>query len=374
MEERVTITDIAHKSGVSLATVSLALNNKPGVASGTRIKVLEAAEALGYPPKSSLATGKTSRLSTLGMIVKTDHVYAAYESPFYSRVIMGIEDACRRSGINLLFVTLPVDEQNCPVETPTLLYNESVDGILMVGAFVDKTVVSVSGRRTPPIVLVDAYSNTENFDTVVSDNFRAAYQAVEYLIGKGHQHIGLVGGESNCYPSLRDRRNGYIRALKENEITETYIANFNINKTQGYNEVIWLLREHPQISALFCINDEVAVSSIRAAQELGRRIPMDLSVIGYDDIYMAQNTVPPLTTMHVDTIAMGRAAVQLLNFRLENPDTACMTLTIHPKLIERDSVHSTRVEKTIPTTASQYRDHPRVCPLGRGGCLHQIKL
>jgi len=308
------------------------------VSSETRARVFEAAEALGYPLKFNSASGRASLLETLGMVVKTDHDLRPNENPFYSRVILGIEDACRRSGINLMFATLPVDEQNRPVETPTLLYNDSVGGILMVGAFVDETVISISGRRTPPIVLVDAYSNTESFDTVISDNFRAAYQAVEYLIGKGHQHIGLVGGETACYPSLHDRRNGYIRALKENEITEAYFANFNINKSKGYNEVTWLLKEHPQISALFCINDEVAVTAMRAAQESGRRIPQDLSVVGYDDIYLAQNASPALTTMQVDTRAMGGAAVQLLNFRLENPDTARMTLTIHPKLIERDSV------------------------------------
>jgi DNA-binding LacI/PurR family transcriptional regulator len=300
--------------------------------------VFEAAEALGYPIKSFTAAAKTSRLDTLGMVVKTDQDQGPNENPFYSRIIMGIEDACRRSGINLMFTTLPVDEQNRPVETPALLYNESVGGILMVGAFVDETVISVSGRRTPPIVLVDAYSNTESFDTVISDNFRAAYQAVEYLIGKGHQHIGLVGGETVCYPSLHDRRNGYIRALKENEITEAYFANFNINKSKGFNEVTWLLKEHPQISALFCINDQVAVTAMHAARECGRRLPQDLSVVGYDDIYLAQNASPALTTMHVDTRAMGRAAVQLLNFRLENPNAARMTLTIHPKLIERDTV------------------------------------
>lgn len=338
MEERVTISNVAQKSGVSLATVSLVLNNKPGVATETRARVLEAAEALGYPTRQASVTARVSQLSTLGMVVKTDIDLAPYENPFYSRVIMGIEDACRRNGIALLFSTLPVDPQNRPVGTPALLYNESVDGLLMVGTFVDETVVSISGRRTPPIVLVDAYSNTESFDTVISDNFRAAYQAVEYLIHKGHQHIGLVGGEPNAYPSLRDRRNGYIRAIKENEITETYIANFNINKTKGYDEVTWLLKEHPQVSALFCVNDEVAVTAMRAAQDIGRRIPQDLSLVGYDDIYLAQHASPPLTTMHVDTIAMGRAAVQLLSFRLDNPNTARMTLTIHPSLIERDSV------------------------------------
>lgn len=338
MEERVTISDIAQKSGVSLATVSLVLNNKPGVASDTRVRVMETAEALGYPLKQAMTTSRDSQLSKLGMIVKTDADSAPYENPFYSRIMMGIEDACRRKGIALLFSTLPVDTQNRPVQTPAMLYNNSVDGLLMIGAFVDETIVSVSGRRTPPIVLVDAYSNTESFDMVVSDNFRAAYHALEYLIQKGHQHIGLVGSEPNAYPSLRDRRNGYIRALKENEITGTYFANFNINKTKGYDEVIWLLKEHPQITALFCVNDDVAVTAMRAAQEIGRRVPQDLSVVGYDDIYMAQNASPPLTTMHVDTLAMGRAAVQLLSLRLENPDMACMILTILPNLIERDSV------------------------------------
>lgn len=340
MEDRVTITNVAQRSGVSLSTVSLVLNNKPGVALETRAKVIDAAEELGYPIRQASVNSRGNKLSTLGMIVKTDFDGPPYENPFYSHIIMGIEDGCRRSGISLLFSTLPVDDQNRPVEIPSLLYNEKVDGILMVGAFVDETVLSVSGKRTPPIVLVDAYSNTDSFDTVISDNFRASYQIIEYLIKKGHKHIGLAGGEPNAYPSLRDRRNGYIRALKENEITETYIANFNINKVKGYNEVTWLLKEHPQISALFCINDDIAVTAIRAAHDMGLRIPEDLSIVGYDDIYMAQNSSPALTTMRVDTTAMGRSAVQLLNFRLDSPETPRMTLTISTTLIERESVAS----------------------------------
>lgn len=338
MVERVTISNVAQKSGVSLATVSLVLNNRPGVAAETRTKVLEAVEELGYSRKQASVNAHVNQLTTLGMIVKTDFNIAAYENPFYSRIIMGIEDGCRRNGISLLFSTLPVDDQNRPVETPALLYNEDVDGFLMVGAFVDEIVLQISGRRKPPIVLVDAYSNTESFDTVISDNFRAAYQEVEYLIDKGHKHIGLIGGEPNAYPSLNDRRNGYIRALKEHEISETYIANFNIIKNKDPEEITRLLKDHPQISALFCINDEVAITSMRAVQELGLRIPQDISVVGYDDIYLAHNATPPLTTMRVDTTAMGRAAVHLLSFRIDNPDTARTTLIIHPSLIERESV------------------------------------
>jgi len=345
MEERVKISDIARQSGVSTATVSLVLNNKPGVSKQTRKRVLEIAEKLEYPIKPASVTGTRGQLTTIGMVVKTDPI-PPQANPFYSKVIIGIEEVCRKNGINLLFATLPVDENNHPTEIPQLLNNNIVDGLLMVGTFVDETITSVSGKRTPPIVLVDGYSNTESFDTIVSDNFHAAYQATEYLIKKGHCHIGLVGGEMNCYPSLKERRNGYLRALKENEITDAYIANFNINKSHGYQETISLLHEHSQITALFCLNDDIGNAAMQAIQNQGKSIPGDISVIGYDDTYIAARAYPPLTTMHVDTVAMGRAAVHLLSLRLDNPESVRMTLTIHPTLVERESVGSA----PFPTT------------------------
>ena len=256
----------------------------------------------------------------------------------HSKVILGIEDVCLRNGINLFFATLPVDEDNRPVEIPQLLYNESVDGLLMVGTFVDETLTTISTKHAPPIVLVDGYFNNESYDAVVSDNFRASYQAVTYLIKKGHRHIGLLGSDANCYPSLRERRNGYLRAMKENNLSQVHIANFNINRSKGYDETITLLQEYPHITALFCVNDDVGSHAIRAVKTLGKRVPVDISIIDYDDTYLAINTHPTLTTMHVDTLAMGRAAVHLLSQRSENPESAHMSLTIHPTLVERESV------------------------------------
>lgn len=332
------IIDIARESGVSVSAVSLALNDKPGISQETRNRIIDTAEELGYPLKNTVTTAVSKHLSTVGMVVKTDLDSSPQANPFYSKVIMGIEDICRRSGINLFFATLPVDEENCPVEVPQLLYNESVDGLLMVGAFVDETLTTISARRTPPIVLVDGYSNNESYDAVVSDNFHATYQAISYLIKKGHQHIGLLGSETNCYPSLKERRNGYLRAMKEHDLAQVYVANFNINRSKGYEETITLLQQYPHLTALFCVNDDVGSHAIRAIKTLGKRVPADISVIGYDDTYLAINTHPALTTMHVDTLAMGRAAVHLLALRSENPESARMTLTIHPTLIERDSV------------------------------------
>lgn len=338
MDTKLTLADVALKSGVSVATVSLVINNKPGVSQDTRTRVLQVAENLGYPLKPAQASVRSIGLTTIGMVVKTEPKLPPEANPFYSKVIIGIEEACRHHGIHLMFSRLPVDEDNRPLEAPVMLSSDTVDGLLMVGTFVDETITSIRNKHTPPIVLVDAYSDTESYDAVVSDNFRAAYQIVEYLLHKGHRHIGLIGGEANAYPSLRDRRNGYLRALKENNIPDTYVAEFNINRTHGYEETRLLLQDHPQITALFGINDEIAVTGLRAAQDLGRSVPHDLSVIGYDDTYLAVKASPPLTTMHVDIVSMGRAAVQMLNFRVENPDAARMTLTIHPTLIERESV------------------------------------
>lgn len=337
MKNKVTISDIAQQSGVSLATVSLVLNNKPGVSQETRARVLETAASLEYPART-LPQKRCEPLTTLGMVVKTAPDQAPQANPFYSKVIIGIEDACRRSGINLLFATLPVDEKNQPTEAPQLLYSDQVDGFLMIGTFVDETVSAIARKHPAPIVLVDGYSDLECFDTVISDNFRAAYQAVEYLIQKGHRAIGLAGSEENCYPSLKERRNGYLRALKEHALPEPLIADFNINKSHGFEETIALLSAHPEITALFCINDETGCTALKAVQSLGKRVPEDVSIIGYDDTYLATSVHPALTTMHVDTIAMGRAAVQLLALRVANPDSARMTLTIHPWLVERQSV------------------------------------
>jgi LacI family transcriptional regulator len=338
MKEKIKISDIARKSGVSVSTVSLALNNKAGVSQETRLRVLEVAQEFEYPIKSAASQVKTNDLTTIGMLVKTDPDITPMANPFYSKVLMGIEDSCRRDGINLLFATLPVDENNRPVEVPQMLNNEMVDGLLLVGICMDETISNASAKRKLPIVLVDGYATTENYDSVISDNFRAAYQAVELLIENGHRHIGLMGSDAVCYPSLKDRRNGYLRALKEKGITRTYISNFNINKSKGYQETINLLKENPQITALFCVNDDVGSTAVRAIQDLRKHVPDDISVIGFDDTYLAANTHPTLTTMHVDTTAMGRAAVHLLSLRLANPDSARMTLIIHPTLVKRESV------------------------------------
>jgi LacI family transcriptional regulator len=338
MPEKVTIGQIADQCGVSVSTVSLALNNKPGISESVRAQVKETARSMGYSLKTPLASVQHKKLNTLGLLVKTDPGMLPPSNPFYSRVIAGVDEACKDLGLNLLFSMLPVDENNRPQKIPQFIKSNMADGFLMVGAFLDETISSILDQWTVPIVLVDGYSDTERYDMVVSDNFGASYQAVEHLIRLGHGHIALVGGDADCYPSLRERRNGYLRAMKEHGLESTYLANFNISKSQGETEITDLLKENPWITAIFAINDNIAVSAIHAAQRMGLDVPRDVSVIGYDDTDLATSVSPKLTTMHVDTVAMGQGAAHLVSLRMHRPNADRVTLTVHPKLVERGSV------------------------------------
>jgi LacI family transcriptional regulator len=342
MSTRVRLSDIARASEVSASTVSLVLRNKPGIPEETRRRVLAAAEALGYrrsgPPGPSPAAPD---LQSIGLLVKSDAGVAPNANPFYSQVLAGIEDACRTRHVNLLYATLPVDEANRATGAPRFLATgPSVDGLLVVGALVDAGLHDLLGGGQVPLVLVDAYTAPPVYegvyDAVLSDNFQGAAAAVTCLLEHGHVHIGMVGGGDDAYPSLKARRHGYRHALRAAGVPVEYTADCMLEAAEGTARQFLLA--HPQITAIFACNDHAALSVSRVAQSLGRRIPDDLSLIGFDDIDLAAHVQPPLTTMHVDKVAMGRLAVQLLEARLAAPSGDQVTALLRPRLVVRSTV------------------------------------
>jgi LacI family transcriptional regulator len=339
MSQRVTMEDIARQSGVSLATVSLALRDKPGINEETRQRVIEAARALGYRKRLSNDSAATA-LQQVGVIIRGRAGDLPQTNQFYAPVLAGIDADCRRQQINLLYATMPVDEENHPQELPRMLLEDDLDGLLLVGAFVDATIARMMQRRATPTVLVDAYAAENGYDSVVSDNFRGAYQAVAYLIRQGHRQIGVVGSQPSAYPSIAERRRGYLQALQDHGIAEPFFADSHLVREAAAAAAADLLRRAPGVTALFCCNDETAVGAMQAAQAIGRRLPADLSLVGFDDIDLAAHVVPPLTTMQVDKVSMGRLAVQLLAYRVAHPGASGVTTVLRPTLIERQSVRA----------------------------------
>ncbi len=339
MPQRVTMEDVARQSGVSLATVSLVMRGRPGINDETRQRVLETARALGYQKRSPSDGQQTRAAQTVGVLIKGRADDAPLANPFYAPLLAGIEAACRKLRLNLLFATIPVNLDNYPLEVPRLLEEGDVDGIMLVGAFVDQTITRLIELRALPLVLVDAYTEA-NYDIVGTDNFRGAYEAVSHLVQCGHRRIGLVGTQPDAYPSLRERRRGYVQALADFGIAERFFGDCRIAMAEELAAATQLLGEQPDITAIFCSNDHVAVRVYEAAQALGRRVPDDLSVMGFDNVDLALYLMPPLTTMHVDTPTLGNLAVETLVRRIEAPDAVCQTTLVRPRLVERRSVRA----------------------------------
>ncbi|HTP09973.1 MAG TPA: LacI family DNA-binding transcriptional regulator [Anaerolineae bacterium] len=340
--KRVTLSDIAEKSDVSLTTVSLVLRNKAGsgIPSETRQRVLETARDLGYRGKPQLEVRQA--VNQIGILLRAREDDLPLANPFYSTIFAGIEAACRQNRVNLLSATLPVDDDNYPLEIPRLLDGEHVDGLLLVGTFVDRTLAHLLGEKSVPTVLADAYSDSTAYDAVVTENYQSAHQAVSYLIEHGHRHIGIVGSLPRAYPSIRERRRGYSDALQKRDITTMYFADCHLRREEAFEATIRLLTQNPQLTALFGVNDDMAIVAMRAAQTLGKRVPQDISIIGFDDIDLAHLTIPTLTTMQVDKFSLGRTAVQTLINRVQGPDAPRVTVALGTRLIERQSVQDIR--------------------------------
>lgn len=335
------LSDVAELAGVSLGTASQALNKRNGVAPETRQRVLNAAEQLGYFQQIRGLGGRPSTISTIGVLMKLN-VQEPSVNPFYSYVLAGAERECQRQNLSLMYANIEVDEYSKALAWPPMLLDQQVDGLMVVGAFLEETIADISQQAGMPIVLVDGYAFNNGYDMIITDNLNGAFNAVSYLIEQGHRHIGLIGSAANAYPSVRERRKGYTRALKLNGITETYIEDSPLDRDEAYRTTLRLLERAPQITAIFGCNDDTAIGCMRAARDMGRRLPEDLSVIGFDDIDLAQEIIPPLTTMHVDKVLMGAVGVRHLIDRASDPDRPTLTVTMGTQLIVRDSVMALR--------------------------------
>ncbi len=331
--------DIANATGYSLGTVSQALNYKPGVAPDTRARVFEIAQKLGYQIKSYRSSFPPGELKTIGLLIKQDNDLPYAINPFYSYILAGAERECQRLGINLMFGSVEVDDYNRVITWPSMLFNNDVNGLIIVGTFLEDAIAQI-GNHAEAIVLVDAYAPGLQVNSVVTDNLNGALTAVNYLIGCGHERIGLIGSTPDAYPSIRERRKGYTRALKQAGIEPAYIEDGPLTREGGYHAALNLLRRSPEITAIFACNDNVAIGVMNTAQELRLRIPDDLSIMGFDDINLAQEVSPPLTTIHVNKTLMGTLAVRRLRDQIEFEDHSTLTTIIGTRLVIRESVRS----------------------------------
>jgi LacI family transcriptional regulator len=334
------LRDVARTAGVSLGTVSRALNNKANVLPETRSLVLKAASDLGYKLQIRVPTKVASKLNTIGVAIKRDPGEFPRIDPFNYAVLCGIEDECSKLGLNLMYASLPVDEYSHVTTWSPLLENGDVDGLIIVGVVVRDPAMIDCIPRDIPVVLVDAFASGVVCDAVLTHNVQGAYDVVKHLIDCKHTCIGLVGSSQHHleHPSISDRRQGYLKALTDHGIATPYIAESQLHAESAYAATRQLLQQSPEVTAIFACNDEIGQHVIRAARDLGRDVPKHLSVVGFDDKTILEESARALTTVHVEKELMGCIAVRQLYERAINLERPPITTIIGTRVVVRDTV------------------------------------
>ena len=348
MAGSVTVKDVAREAQVSIGTVSRVLNNHVNVTEETRQRVLKAAMQLGY----FRASGQEPRLYDGNRTVKEigflfcsgfDANYSLATNPFWSHILHGVESEASKSNIKLMYRSIS-EIQYASDALLTTIYDMKLGGILLVGSAKEGTVRVIESTKVP-LVLVDNYIAHTN--SVVGDNFEGAREAIKYLVSMGHSRIALIDGprlegrpEVNEIYTLERRAEGYRTALLEaglpipHELREAG----NLSSDGGYAACKRLMQRGADFSAIFCMNDETAIGAMKALREAGRRVPEDVSVMGFDDIDVAEHLTPALTTVRLNKEALGVIAFKRLLSLVNSPDPVSVVSMLEVELMKRGTV------------------------------------
>lgn len=324
-----TIKDIAELAGVSVATVSRVLNYDEtlNVQEETKKKVFEAAEQLEYHMKEKK---KRKRKLKLGLICSYSPE-EELEDTFYLSVRVAIEKAIEEEGFKRVALNVEDGSEQAA----------QADGLICLGTFSKSTIEKIGSFRKPHI-FVDTMGNLDTADSIVTDIRHSVSQVMEYLWGMGHRKIGFIGGrelDSDGREVVDARLPAYRRFLEEKgALREDFVRVGCYTPKDGYRLAKELLDQRERPTAVFAVNDSLAVGCYRAVQERGMKIPEDMSVIGFNDISMAKYLAPPLTTVHVHMNFMGRQAVKMISERIQSERRVNMHVSIPTQLIVRESV------------------------------------
>ena len=326
-----TIKDVANSAGVSVATVSHVINGTRFVSDLTRAKVRTAMEKLNYQPNAVARSLRKKESKIIGLIIPDN------TNPYFAEMAWSIEIASKEKGYSVILCNSDDDLNNESSYLEVLLKNQ-VDGIIIVAAGKSSANFQKLLERKIPVVMVDRDSPNIKTDSVQINNGKYGEIATEHLISLGHKNIACITGPRNVSPSF-DRVDGYKRALVNNNIAvrEDYIIRGDFKPHGGFLAGCELMELKVRPSAIFACNDLMAYGVMHAAAEKGLKVPDDLSVIGFDDIYLSTFINPPLTTIKQPRIEMGEEAVLSLINRIKNPDRKARNIILEADLIERST-------------------------------------
>jgi DNA-binding LacI/PurR family transcriptional regulator len=327
-----TIKQIAEKANLSIATVSRALNNDSSVTPETRKKILDISEQLNYKPNLLARNFVKKTSNSIGLILPD------ISDEFFTDLIQGVDEITFKNG----FYTMVASSHKYRTlidSVEAFSQKGLVGGIILLVFSMTEELKKILEQTNIPVVIIGG-DDSFNFDTVAIDNYQGAFTATEYLIKqKKYKKIAHITGPSDNYDALQ-RKNGFLDACKNNgvSINKSFIVDGNFTVDSGYHAFIQLLGLSERPQAIFAANDMMALGCYDAANYFNLKIPDDIGIIGFDDIFISKYINPGLTTVRVQIEKVGKTAAQKLIDKLNGNNGKLQTLIKIPtELIIRNS-------------------------------------
>ena len=339
---KVTMKDLAQETGLSVSVVSRVLNGKATdyrIREETQRLVQDTASRLGFSVNRVARGLRLQRSHTIGLIIPD------ISNSFFSKIARSVEKSARSMGYSTILCDTENDEE-LERHSLKLLRDQAVDGLLIAPVGTESSHIEDIQRSGMPMVLIDRFFESVDVPYVTSDNFAGAYEAVTHLIDRGHKAIVYVQGVPNSKPNL-ERLRGYRQALHDRGITfrEDFVRGNSFDEQDGYESTHALLSHEPGPTALFVSSAVGSLGAMRACMDLGRSIPEDVSIIGFDEYPYAQLLSPPLSTIAQSTETLGERASTMLLDWLENGERPKQdAVVLDTTLVSRRSVQNVTQE------------------------------
>lgn len=343
----ITIKDVAKLAKVAPSTVSRVIANNPRISEKTKKKVREAMDQLGYHPNfiaRSLASQSTQAIG-LVMPSSTDVVF---QNPFFPTVLRGLSEGAHEKHYALYMTTGKTDNEILD-GVIQMVQGGRVDGVVLLYSKIeDKVLMYLQERGIPFVVIGKPFKHVEEITHVDNDNFRATREVTEYLIQLGHDHIAFVGGNLNLVVTV-ERLLGYEKALREAGIrlNDDYIVHEEFLREGGQEAVRELLSLEVPPTALVVADDLMALGVLNTLDELGIRVPEDISIISFNNVLVSEMSRPPLTSVDINIFDLGFEAARSLIQKIENPKEPTKRIIIPHQMVQRFSCSHPNEERVL---------------------------
>lgn len=329
---KVSIRDLSKMTGFSPATISNALNHKKGVNRETAEEIFRVARETGYLSTNAVTKIKLLLFKKNGLIIE--------DTPFFQSLIEGFEEECHRLGYEMVIARADQRDADYEHQVQEHLREQGVAVVVLATEMMDGDLEPY--RNAPcPLVILDHWSESMEFNSVLINNADAARMITEHILDNGHTEIGYLRGSFRI-KGFRSRFVGFQTALKKRRIPykEEYTITLGTSLNGAYQDMLQYLRKGNRLpTAFFADNDMIALGAMKALQEMGYRVPEDISLVGFDDLPFSAISTPALTTLRVPNKEMGKMAVRRLAELVEGIGVDAVTKTqVCPFIVYRNTV------------------------------------